>query len=350
MTALCSTDSGHSLYLIGSPRAELRPVLVAIGLVAEGEDRCLHAVLQSEFGEDAADVGLDGLLADHQVPGDLPVALTAGDQPEYLAFTRRERLQRIRRRRPAERPGEPGQQLGAEAGGTCGGGADSGDDVLGRGRLEQVGGRAGVHGADEVLVVGGGGEHDDGRRVRRVVQCGEHGVSVQFGHVQVEQQHVRPGGGDDVYRLPAVPGFAGDLDAWFLAEQVTQSLPDDAVVVGDHHADRHGTGTRTVSAAPRPGALSITTLPPSSATRSRMWASPEPACGAAGSKPVPVSRTASSTWPSWRAMDTASRRALPCRTALVHASWVMRSRACSTGPGTVTSSRLASTVTPSRSW
>jgi hypothetical protein len=29
---------------------------------------------------------LDGLLADRQVPADLPVALTAGDQPEYVAF------------------------------------------------------------------------------------------------------------------------------------------------------------------------------------------------------------------------------------------------------------------------
>src|SRR5262249_61467421 len=108
-----------------------------------GEGGCLHAVLQSEFGEDAADVGLDGLLADHQVPGDLPVALTTGDQPEYLAFTRRERLQRIRRRRPAERPGEPGQQLGAEAGGTCGGGAGSGGGGVPRGGRGRGGGRAG---------------------------------------------------------------------------------------------------------------------------------------------------------------------------------------------------------------
>jgi len=61
-------------------------------LVAEGEDRCLDAVLQAEFGEDAADVGLDGLLADRQVAGDLPVAVTAGDQPEYFAFARRQRL------------------------------------------------------------------------------------------------------------------------------------------------------------------------------------------------------------------------------------------------------------------
>src|SRR5262249_47573731 len=197
-------------------------------------------------------------------------------------------------------------------------------------------------GADEVLIIDGGGEHDDGRPPRDVLQCREHGVPVQLGHVQVEQQHVRAGRGDNIDSLPAISGLAGDFHVRFLTEQVAQSVPDDTVIIGDHHPDRHGTGTRTVSAAPRPGALSMSMVPPSSATRSRMWASPEPACGAAGSKPVPVSRTASSTCPSWRVMDTASWRALPCRTALVHASWVMRSRACSTSAGTVTSSRLAS--------
>jgi len=68
--------------------ARLRPVLAAVGLVAEGEDRRLDAVLQAEFGEDAADMGLDGLLTDRQVPGNLPVAEAAGDQPEYVAFAR----------------------------------------------------------------------------------------------------------------------------------------------------------------------------------------------------------------------------------------------------------------------
>ena len=57
-----------------------------LGLVAEGEDRGLNTVLEAEFGEDAADVGLDRLLADRQVPGDLAVAVTAGDQPEHVAF------------------------------------------------------------------------------------------------------------------------------------------------------------------------------------------------------------------------------------------------------------------------
>ena len=70
------------------PAGRLQPVLLALGLVAEGEDRRLDAVLQGELGENAADVGLDGLLADRQIPGDLPVAVTAGDQPEYFPLTR----------------------------------------------------------------------------------------------------------------------------------------------------------------------------------------------------------------------------------------------------------------------
>jgi len=71
-----------------APAGALRLGLVAACLLAEGEDRRLDAVLQAEFGEDAADVGLDGLLADLQVPGDLPVALAPGNQPEYVAFAR----------------------------------------------------------------------------------------------------------------------------------------------------------------------------------------------------------------------------------------------------------------------
>jgi enoyl-CoA hydratase len=55
-------------------------------LVAEGEDRGLDTVLEAELGEDAADVGLDRLLADRQVPGDLPVAVPLGDQPEHVAL------------------------------------------------------------------------------------------------------------------------------------------------------------------------------------------------------------------------------------------------------------------------
>jgi hypothetical protein len=56
-------------------------------LVPEGEDSHLDAVLQVQLGEDVADVGLDGLLADRQFATDLPVAVTARDQMQDLAFT-----------------------------------------------------------------------------------------------------------------------------------------------------------------------------------------------------------------------------------------------------------------------
>jgi hypothetical protein len=73
----------------GDPGIPLRlRLLAAVGLVAEDEYRCLDAVLQAEFGEDASNGGLDGLLADRRVPGDLPIAVTAGRQPEYFAFAR----------------------------------------------------------------------------------------------------------------------------------------------------------------------------------------------------------------------------------------------------------------------
>jgi hypothetical protein len=36
-----------------------------------------------------------------------------------------------------------------------------------------------------------------------------------------------PGDGGNVDGLPTISGFASDLDIWFLAEQVAQSIPDD---------------------------------------------------------------------------------------------------------------------------
>lgn len=119
-----------------------------------------------------------------------------------------------------------------------------------------------------MLVIGGGGQHDDGGGLERVSERGEHAVPIQLRHVQVEQHHGRTGGRGDADRLPAVAGLTDDVDIRFLAEQVAQPVADDAVVVGDHDADRHDTGTRTVSVAPCPGVLAMTTVPPSSVTRS----------------------------------------------------------------------------------
>jgi hypothetical protein len=65
-------------HAVSNDRASDRlswPMVAAIGLTAESEDRCLDAVVQAKFGEAAADMGLDCLIADYQVAGDLPVAV-----------------------------------------------------------------------------------------------------------------------------------------------------------------------------------------------------------------------------------------------------------------------------------
>lgn len=143
-----------------------------------------------------------------------------------------------------------------------------------------------------MLVVSGRGEHHDGGPVRQVTERGEHAVPVQHRHIQVEQEYVGAGGPDDTQGLLAVASLANDGDIRFQAEEIAQAVADDTVVVG-YHPDRHGTGMRTVTAAPCPGLLTICTVPPSSATRSRMCPSPEPVCGTDGSNPLPVSHTAS---------------------------------------------------------
>jgi hypothetical protein len=60
--------------------------LGAGGLVAEGEDRRLGTVRKVELGEDTADVGLDGLLADAGLAGDLAIGVTARDEFEHFAY------------------------------------------------------------------------------------------------------------------------------------------------------------------------------------------------------------------------------------------------------------------------
>ena len=201
------------------------------------------------FGEDAADVGLDGPLADRQVPGDPPVAATAGDQTENFAFARRERAGAHPVAVACAAPGRAGVsssglRLAVPAAASWMAVMRSGGEAV----WSKVGGRVRVHGPHEAMIVGGGGEHDNGRPVRRIAECRDHGVPVQPGHIQVEEQHVRAGGGDDVGRSWLLRPRRRHLDYWFLAEQEAQPVLDPLDWSSAyHHADRHGTGTRTVS-------------------------------------------------------------------------------------------------------
>ena len=54
--------------------------------VVERENDGGGPVAEVELGEDVADVGLDGALAEYEVAGDLGVAQTSTDQREHLTL------------------------------------------------------------------------------------------------------------------------------------------------------------------------------------------------------------------------------------------------------------------------
>jgi len=68
---------GRALRLVGPASGPCSGGYEA-GLV--GEDYRLDAAVEVEFGEDAADVGLDGAFLEEELAGDLCVAVALGDQ------------------------------------------------------------------------------------------------------------------------------------------------------------------------------------------------------------------------------------------------------------------------------
>jgi len=81
--------------------------------VLDGPNAYLAACVQSQFGQDAADVVFDSPFADDQRLGDLAVALTADDQHGHLTLAGTHRpdipmvLARWCRLRQAVGPGQP---------------------------------------------------------------------------------------------------------------------------------------------------------------------------------------------------------------------------------------------------
>src|SRR5690606_27799129 len=72
-------------------RARVTPPGSGHQAVAVGVDDRLDAIAQVELGEDARDIGLDGLLADHQGLGDLAVGQAVGDEAQHLQLPRGQR-------------------------------------------------------------------------------------------------------------------------------------------------------------------------------------------------------------------------------------------------------------------
>ena len=79
-------------------------------------------------------------------------------------------------------------------------------------RFHDVGVRAELVAADQILFFARRGEHDDRNRLQRVVglQCPEHVEAIDLGHFQIQQQHRRISGrpvGVRVAPVEVVEGF-----------------------------------------------------------------------------------------------------------------------------------------------
>ena len=112
-------------------------------------------------------------------------------------------------------------------------------DLLGPRALEQVAGGAGPDGRQDRVVVLVHGQHDDlDVRVPPGDEAG--GLDpVEVGHLDVHDDDVRLGLGDQVQRLAAVARRADHLDAVQRAEQGDQPVAHDLVVVDDQDLDAH---------------------------------------------------------------------------------------------------------------
>src|SRR5262249_58505362 len=97
-------------------------------------------------------------------------------------------------------------------------------------------------------------------------------------------------------RLGRVARPADHLEARRVLQDHPQAGPDQRLVVGQHHPDRHGpspTGSTAYPRNPPAGLGPATRLPPSRVARSRMPSSPPPArAPPAASMPPPPARRA----------------------------------------------------------
>lgn len=120
-----------------------------------------------------------------------------------------------------------------------------------RGRLQEVIERAGVKGAQGMLVVGR--DENDGRQLLRP-QGVEHVEPVHPRHLDVQEYQVRLVFADGGHRRRAVPAFAGYLYIRLGREQRAETLAPERLVIhqecADLHAVRKGRTTSTVQPFP----------------------------------------------------------------------------------------------------
>ena len=194
-------------------------------------------VVNLEFVHDSGSVGLGALHGEAQERGDLLRRVSLGKQLKRMALPGR---QRIRRQIAAgqitvdDDPGHGGAQIDTAPG----------DHPY---RLDQVFRGLGLddialdprpEGGDDLVILGVHGQEDDpgpGARPEDLAGCVG---TVQLGHGEVEDGHVRAFGLGKPNGLLAIRGFTRDLEPLSLQKN-PETLANDLVVVRKDDAQRH---------------------------------------------------------------------------------------------------------------
>src|SRR5215472_12273192 len=316
--------------------------------VLDGEVDQLGVVLDAERLHQALLVVLDGARGQAERRADLLRRLALGEEPQDLALPRRDGCKRVGGIPAAE---DFGGEFGGDEGAPLQGGAQREHELRRRGVLQHEAGRAGLERAPRVgRVAVHGQEHHAHLRVV-ALELRERLDAVQLRHGDVGDDHVGPELARRLYQRASVFHDTGEIE--LLRQDALQPLGDDAMVVGQQHAGPAHAGTHATTVVPRPGVLSMSSSPRSRRTRSRMPARPRLAwsLARAGSKPLPLSLTASCNPRRLDESSTVTALACAWRATLLSASWATRNRQSDVSSGSSSGTPLASTSTrnaPSR--
>src|SRR6266446_2127221 len=202
------------------------------------------------------------------------------------------------------------------------------NQCLARHVLEQITLRPRLNCSVNIFVAIERREHDNPRVLILSTNLFDNANTIELGHAQVEQRHVGPMLFPKIDRFTSVTGFSDDHHVCFEPDQRNQTLAEDAVIVGNKHADAmlfwcdlnfrrflrsrrwflsgflrlrgrcsfgcHNIdspllGNTTVIFVPLPRELVIFNSPPICSTRSRMPARPRPSCRSCRLNPSPSS-------------------------------------------------------------
>ena len=200
----------------------------------------LKAVRDAELVENIVEVILYSLLRDEKLFADFLVAETLGDELDDFFFPVAEK-----------RLFATGAGLGRFGEGfhdLCGhaivepdfAGMDAVnglDEQVGGGLLQDYAASAEPHGAYDVTVVFGGGEHDHAGGQGVKVDFLEDGKTVFIGHAEVEEKNIGLELGEHLDAFGAILGFADDGDVFIGIEEFAETIAENGVVIGEEHTN-----------------------------------------------------------------------------------------------------------------